>query len=90
MRGRAGLMRGPSARCISNKLEGAGFGKMNYNAPVDHSDHPRQTLSDNMFNVIIIVDLAIDLAGVDRPDQERGPSAHGRNVATVRKVVTLL
>jgi hypothetical protein len=55
MHGRARLMRGPSARCISNKLEGAGFGKMNYNALVDRSDHPRQTLSDKMFNAIIAI-----------------------------------
>jgi hypothetical protein len=51
-------------------------------------------ISDDTFNVIIDVDIAVvtyrcdpvvDLAGANCPDQEHGPSAHGRKVLTARK-----
>jgi hypothetical protein len=50
--------------------------------------------SSNTINAIIVVDIVIttdccdpvvDPAGVDRPDQERGPSAFVRKAATTRR-----
>ncbi len=50
--------------------------------------------SDDAFNAIIAVDiavitdrcdLAVDLAGLDRSDQECGPSAFGRKWTTARR-----
>jgi hypothetical protein len=78
----SGLMRGPSALCLSNKPKSVRFGKINY---IVHA---------NSFNAIITVDIAIitercdrdiDLAGANSSDQERGSSVFGRIETIVRR-----